>query len=712
MQPITFNTKNFLVNGNPDYLLSGEFHYFRVPKVDWRERMQLFKDAGGNCLATYIPWLLHEPEEGEFRFSGEDWLDLECFLQTARDENLYVIARPGPYQYSELIYHGLPGWLINRYPEILAIDILGNKIGYASVSYTHPLFLEKVRRWFESVCPVLARHTVSKGGPIAFTQIDNELIGIHEWFGSLDYHPVTMGFGKEDGKYTIFLKERYSTIANLNQAYLSNFKNFSEVRPNANPPDSIIGVRQRKDYFDFYLSQISNYGQRLVKMLREFGIDTPIIHNSANPGMNAYFQKMAEDLGNQFLLGSDHYYTLGQEWPQNNPTPQYAARVFLSLETLRLLGYPPSVFELPGGSCSNWPPVTANDALTCYLTNLAFGMKGSNYYIFTGGPNPPGAGTTTDLYDYDASIGAHGEVRPLYHAQKIFGHLVHQNSTLQLGKRVADVNIGLNLEYGRSENYWKHPGSWLVSNTEAWQFLRRGVLTTALCSSSSPTFVNLNSNDWIIDNNTPLFIVSSASLARVIQDNLVSFIKGGGKLIIGPILPTMDDNFEPYSTLADFIGVKEFEPNHTGLTAPQVMGVNQVLGEVIYPKEIPYGAEVIGMDLRSNRPFAFKKSFGNGGQAIFLGLSWSHAMREHEMMFRALLSSLGWKQKISCSNPNLWTSMIINEKQAILFVLNLFTSPMTADIDINIEDHKFLLRNLTIEPITVKPIDINLDQPG
>lgn len=56
--------------------------------------------------------------------------------------------------------------------------------------------------------------------------------------------------------------------------------------------------------------------------------------------------------------------------------------------------------------------------------------------------------------------------------------------------------------------------------------------------------------------------------------------------------------------------------------------------------------------------------------------------------------------------------MIINEKQAILFVLNLFTSPMTADIDINIEDHKFLLRNLTIEPITVKPIDINLDQPG
>ena len=59
------------------------------------------------------------------------------------------------------------------------------------------------------------------------------------------------------------------------------------------------------------------------------------------------------------------------------------------------MGYPPSVLEIPGGSASDWPPITPNDALTTYLTNLAFGMKGSNYYIFTGGPNPPGAGKGT-----------------------------------------------------------------------------------------------------------------------------------------------------------------------------------------------------------------------------------------------------------------------------------------------------------------------------
>ncbi len=215
MQPITFTSTCYQAGDQPIYLLSGEFHYFRVPKKDWRKRMQLFKEAGGNCLATYVPWLLHEPVEGNFQFSGEDWLDLEGFLKTAQEENLYVVARPGPYQYSELVYHGLPGWLIQNYPDILARTADGKVIGYASVSYTHPLFLEKVKNWFAAVCPILARYTIQNGGPIAFTQIDNEMVGIHEWFGSLDYHPTSMGMGRPDGAYSQFLQKRYGSLIDL-----------------------------------------------------------------------------------------------------------------------------------------------------------------------------------------------------------------------------------------------------------------------------------------------------------------------------------------------------------------------------------------------------------------------------------------------------------------------------------------------------------------
>ena len=60
MKPIEVTKTCYQIDGKAVYLNSGEFHYFRVPRADWKERMALFKEAGGNCLATYSPWLLDE----------------------------------------------------------------------------------------------------------------------------------------------------------------------------------------------------------------------------------------------------------------------------------------------------------------------------------------------------------------------------------------------------------------------------------------------------------------------------------------------------------------------------------------------------------------------------------------------------------------------------------------------------------------------------
>lgn len=711
MDPITFDTLTYRIDGQPVYLLSGEFHYFRVPKKDWRRRMQLFKDASGNCLATYVPWLLHEPKEGHFTFSGEDWLDLEGFLQTAKEEGLYVIARPGPYQYSELVYHGLPGWLISNYPEVLALTAQGKPIGYASISYTHPVFMEKVHNWFTAVCPLLARYTISNGGPIAFTQIDNEMVGIHEWFGSLDYHPVTMGIGQPNGKFPRFLQARYGSLEALERSYQQVYAGFEAVQPGIQDGGGDpAAIRRRKDYFDFYLETIADYSEFLVRLLRQHGIDTPIVHNSGNPGMNAYFQPVIDRLGRQFLLGSDHYYTLGQDWPQNNPTPQYAVRSFVSLEMMRLMGFPPSVFEIPGGSCSNWPPVLPSDALACYLTNLAFGMKGSNYYIFTGGPNPPGAGTTTDLYDYDASISAQGEIRPLYAAQQAFGVIAGQHPALFTGKRLSDVRIGMNLEYARSEHFWKSAGDLLISNVEAWNFLRKGVLSTALCASYSPEFVNLDTDDWISDLSTPLVLVSSASLSNSIQRRLIEFVKRGGNLLVAPVLPWLDEHLAPCSLLADYLGVSTppgqpaFTANLHGISHPRIQHTANVMGSVYYPTNLPDGAQVIGVDEFSQQPIAWQKSLPGSGRVIVLGLQWSQAMREHERMLASLLAELGARQAVICDNPNLWTSVVVDGEQRVLFILNLFTAPLSATIKIHQGAEIIYQADHTIDPITVKVV--------
>ncbi len=709
MEPITYSPLSFISGDQPFYLLSGEFHYFRVPKRDWRARMRLFKEAGGNCLATYVPWLLHEPQEGQFRFSGKDWLDMEGFLQTASEEGLYVIARPGPYQYSELVYHGLPGWLVQQYPQVLAQTADGKAIGYASVSYTHPLFLEKVRNWFRAVCPILASYTVFHGGPVAFTQIDNEMVGIHEWFGSLDYHPDSMGIGCPGGKYPAFLEERYGAIEALNRAYGTNYSSFASVRPVPEPGQPPTeSIRIKKDYFDFYLGTIADYAQYLVDLLRESGIDTPIIHNAGNPGMNAYFVETAERLGKQFVLGSDHYYNLDQNWPQNNPTPQYAARVFLSLEMLRLMGYPPSVLEIPGGSASDWPPITPDDAETTYLTNLGLGMKGSNYYIFTGGPNPPGAGNTTDLYDYSASIGAFGEIRPLYQAQKAFGKTVRKHPNLLVNERRYDFRLGLDFEHARSEQYWGQRGPFLFSNIDAWQFLRKGVLTSALCASLSPACVNLGADGWVSDTRTPLVIVSSVSMAEEKQRRIIEFLQHGGKALITPVLPSLDENLNPLPLLEDFLGWPKQAANDAGLARPSIHPVINVNGITFPFTSVPPSAVVLGVDEFSGKPIALSIPTSGGGQVILLGLHWTHAMREHERLMAHLLGELGLEQAVVCSNPNLWVTLYPGDGQATLFVLNLFTAPMEAHIRFRLEAGGPLVdaEHVKVKPMTVKVLDV------
>jgi len=711
MNTITFTPSHYLINGVPTYLNSGEFHYFRVPRADWQERMGLFKQAGGNVLATYIPWLLHEPEEGRFAW-GEtaDHLDLEGFLQTARAQGLYVIARPGPYQYSELVYDGLPGWLCNGYPDLLARNRQGKIFRNSSVSYVHPLFWKKIRQWYAAVCPILARYTVMQDGPIAFLQIDNELVGIHEWFGGLDYNQEAMGFGRPDGRFPRWLAGRYTDIGALNDHYGSAYASFAAVEPPMTG-DDLHTIRRRADYFHFYLGTVADYARFLVDQVRAYDIQVPIVHNSAHPGMNAYFMETAAVLGDQFLLGSDHYYSLDQTWAQNHPTPQYAARCFVSLEMLRLMGYPPTVFELPGGSCSDWPPITPSDALACYLTNLAFGMKGHNYYIFTGGPNPPGAGATTDLYDYNASIGPAGEIRPLFEAQKAFGQVLAEHPWLVTAWRLADFRLAVDLEYSRTDHYWTGGGPGL-SPKQAWDLLRTGPLTTALCAGLSPEMVRLDASLAVQPVDLPLVVVAGASMAAIKQQALVDFLKAGGKVLILPVLPWLDEHLRPCTLLAEFLGVTRAAlqplPSPTGVTRPTIAGVSNVRGEVAgLWQQLPPGAELVGIEEHSGRPIAWKSAVQGGGQILVLSFAWLHAMREQVQMLLSLLGQLGCRPRVHTTNPNVWVTTWTTGEKTVVFLLNLFSAPLETTVEVRLPDGRVKsIGPHALGPVTVKLVDI------
>ena len=102
---VRFDSQSLIIDGKPIFIFSGELHYFRCPRELWRDQLQKMKDAGLNCVDTYLAWNLHEPEEPATPDDFSKLRDMEQisdFIQTARDVGLYVMIRPGPYICAEV----------------------------------------------------------------------------------------------------------------------------------------------------------------------------------------------------------------------------------------------------------------------------------------------------------------------------------------------------------------------------------------------------------------------------------------------------------------------------------------------------------------------------------------------------------------------------------------------------------------------------------
>ncbi|XP_075232836.1 beta-galactosidase-1-like protein 2 [Lycorma delicatula] len=180
--PLIVGLETFFINGKSLTILSGAIHYFRVHPEYWRDRLKKLRAMGANTVETYIPWNLHEPEKDCYDF-GEDisdndksfsaWLNVANFLQIAKEEDLFAIIRPGPYICSEWDFGGLPSYLLS-YPDI-------------RIRSNHPLYLERVDKFFDKLLPKLSPYRIENGGPIIMFQLENEYGHFAEVAGGTDH---------------------------------------------------------------------------------------------------------------------------------------------------------------------------------------------------------------------------------------------------------------------------------------------------------------------------------------------------------------------------------------------------------------------------------------------------------------------------------------------------------------------------------------------
>jgi beta-galactosidase len=157
----TFEVKggDFVYDGKPIKIHSGEMHFARVPKEYWRHRLQMMKAMGLNTVATYVFWNYHETAPGVWDFKS-DSRNIHEFIKTAQEVGLMVILRPGPYACAEWEFGGYPWWLQkNKELEIR--------------TYNQP-FLDSCKVYMSKLAEQVKDLQISNGGPIVMVQAENE----------------------------------------------------------------------------------------------------------------------------------------------------------------------------------------------------------------------------------------------------------------------------------------------------------------------------------------------------------------------------------------------------------------------------------------------------------------------------------------------------------------------------------------------------------
>ncbi len=150
--------KTFLLNGKPFVVKAAELHYPRIPRPYWDNRIKMCKALGMNTVCLYVFWNIHEQQEGQFDFTGNN--DVAEFCRLCQKNGMYVIVRPGPYVCAEWEMGGLPWWLLKKK------DI--------RLREQDPYFMQRVEIFEKEVGKQLAPLTIQNGGPIIMVQVENE----------------------------------------------------------------------------------------------------------------------------------------------------------------------------------------------------------------------------------------------------------------------------------------------------------------------------------------------------------------------------------------------------------------------------------------------------------------------------------------------------------------------------------------------------------
>ncbi|WP_404445177.1 beta-galactosidase [Sutcliffiella horikoshii] len=571
---IEIKNKQILIDGKPVLVMCGEIHYYRLERKDWQDRINKLKDAGCNAVATYIPWLCHEPVEGQMDLDGHSRpeLDLGAFIDLCAENDLYFFARPGPFIMAEMKNEGIPHWVSEKHPEVIPVGWDGNAATTPTLDYLAPNFLKETKKWYEAVMAVIAHRLHTNGGNIIGVQLDNE-IGMLSWVSNC---PDLTEQLLED--FVTWLQEKYEE-AELTQRYPFNLHDASERVHGIRSPKEEYAAELMRDLGHYMRHRFTRYVAILREFAEEYGVkDVPFIVNIHGTGggrgltypigISQLYESYTQSEG--FMSGSDIYFgDLDMESFQD----LYLINGFMDavhhpdqpLTSVEFNCGDGNFGETYGGRYD----VSAADFKTRMC--VAQGNRLINYYLFTGGYNYRIEEAAGDGNGRIASTGErHGFAAPVNPEGKLnytFPRMARSIKTMMaVGDKLAamdedrdSVAFAFIPDYYMTE--YRYPDSAkmreIVDNITmhrgagAWEIVARAMLLASYRFSS----VDVQNKELNPEVTKVLVLPSARYMDKDVQLKIVEYLKRGGGILLYGEVPTFDMEGKPFTALADELGV-------------------------------------------------------------------------------------------------------------------------------------------------------------
>lgn len=571
---IELKNKQFIIDGKPVIIMSGEIHYYRLPVEEWEDRIDKLIDSGCNSVSTYVPWLCHEEVEGNIDLVGKTRpeLNLVKFIDMCKEKGLYFFLRPGPFIMAEMKNEGIPYWVREKHPEIIPTTWDRRISPNPTIDYLAPNFLKEVDKWYKAIMEITKPRLYDNGGNIIAIQLDNE-IGMLSWVSNspdltdnvlLDFKDwLTKKYEKDE------LTKRYPFI----NSDLPTFK-ISIISPKEDYSTKLL-----KDLGYYNRNRFKRYVEKLKNMAEKYGVkDVPFVINihgtSAGRGLtfpigiSQLYESYQEEC---YMSGSDIYFG---DLNVQNFQDLYLINSFMNAVSFD--GQPTSSVEFNcgdgnfGDNLGSRIDVSAADfkARMC----IAQGNRLINYYLMAGGYNyhlrtkvndgNDRIASTGERHGFAAPINPEGELSYTFPRMKRSIKTIMANSEKLATMEEEHDNIayGFIPDYFMTESYYPQSEKMkeIIRNLEA----NRSSTTWNIISK---LMILLNYRFGAIDiQNKPinhgevkvLVVASARYMSKEIQEKLVDFTSNSGNLLIGGEIPIYDMEGNPCTILADALGVK------------------------------------------------------------------------------------------------------------------------------------------------------------